>query len=188
MQILIETSARHVHLSSADMAVLFGAGAALTEKRPLSQPGQFLSEQRVNVVGPKGRFDNVAVLGPERGASQVEISLTDARALGVTVPVRESGILDGSAGITIEGPAGAVELAQGCIAAQRHIHLTPADADAAGLADKQVVSVAVSGSRALTFGEVIVRVRGDFAAAMHVDTDEANAAGLSGGAYGEIIG
>lgn len=183
--VLVETSARHVHLSKADMEKLFGEGAVLTAKRELSQPGQFLSNERVSIVGTRGRMDNVAVLGPERPASQVEISLTDARTLGVEAPVRESGDVAGSGKITIEGPAGTVELEEGVIAAKRHIHLSVEDAEANGLKDKQIVKVAVKGARALIFDEVVCRVNKNFATAMHIDVDEANAIG--GAKEGEVI-
>ena len=183
--VIVETSARHVHLSKEDMAKLFGGGAKLTPKRDLSQPGQFLSNERVSIVGSRSRMDNVAVLGPERAASQVEISLTDARTLGVEAPVRESGDVAGSGKIRIEGPAGSVELEEGVIAAKRHIHLTPEDAAKHGLADKQIVKVALNGPRALVFDEVVCRVSEKFATAMHIDVDEANAVG--GVTSGEVI-
>ncbi|MBR6739802.1 MAG: phosphate propanoyltransferase [Clostridia bacterium] len=186
LKILVETSARHVHLSAEHMAVLFGEGAKLTLKRELSQPGQFLSEERVSIVGPKSRMDNVAVLGPERKATQVELSLTDARALGVTAPVRESGDVAGSGSITVVGPKGSVELAEGVIAAKRHIHLQPQTAEKYGLENGQTVKVTVEGARALTYDEVVIRVSEKFADTMHVDIDEANAAGLSGVVYGIV--
>ncbi len=184
-QILVETSARHVHLSSADVETLFGKGVKLTFKRELSQPGQFLSNERVSIVGSRSRMDNVAVLGPERPATQVELSLTDARSLGVTAPVRESGDVAGSGAIRIEGPAGAVELAEGVIAAKRHIHLTPEDAAKFGVADKQIVRVKVGGERGLIFDEVVCRVNANFATAMHIDVDEANA--VCGANQGNIV-
>ena len=137
----VETSARHVHLTKEDMAKLFGEGAFLTPKRYLSQPGQFLANERVSIVGERGRMDNVAVLGPERKATQIEISLTDARALGVTAPVRESGDIKESGSIRIEGPAGSIDVPEGVIAAKRHIHFPPEDAEKYGLKDKQIVSV-----------------------------------------------
>ena len=186
LKILVETSARHVHLSAEHMAVLFGEGATLTMKRELSQPGQFLSEERVSIVGPKSRMDNVAVLGPERKATQVELSLTDARALGVTAPIRESGDVAGSGSITLVGPKGSVELAEGVIAAKRHIHLLPETAEKYGLENGSTVNVTLEGDRALTFGQVVIRVSEKFADAMHVDIDEANAACLSGVVYGIV--
>lgn len=173
---LVEVSARHVHLCKADVETLFGPEAKLTWKRDLSQPGQFLSEERVDVVGPKNAFKNVAILGPERPATQVEISMTDSFALGVTSPVRESGDTAGSPGVVLKGPKGEVELKSGVIAAKRHIHMTPEDASVLGVADKQIVEVRALTSRPLTFGDVVVRVSPSFKLSMHVDTDEANAA------------
>lgn len=185
----IETSARHVHLSPADLAVLFGEGAALTPKRGLSQPGQFLSEERVRLVGTKAEMDHVAILGPTRSYTQVELSFTDARKLGVEAPVRMSGDLTGSGSIRVIGPKGALTLKEGVIAAKRHIHLSPEDAAAFGVRDQQIVRVKVGGPRALTFDETVVRVSPQYRASMHIDTDEANAAGLSSGAgKGEIVG
>ena len=176
--ILVETSARHIHVSAADLEVLFGAGYALTPKKDLSQPGQFACEERVDVVGPKRTIAGVSILGPVRPATQVEISLTDARSIGVTAPVRESGDVAGSGGCKLVGPKGEVEIAEGVIVAKRHIHMTPEDAAEYGVQDKQVVSVKVENAdRSLTFGDVVVRVSPKFALAMHIDTDEANAAG-----------
>ena len=187
-KILVETSARHVHLSEEHIKALFGEGATLTHKKDLSQPGQFACEERVTVVGPKKSIPNVIILGPARPASQVEVSLTDARTLGVTAPVRESGDVAGSGACKLVGPAGEVELSEGVIAAKRHIHLTPADAEEFGVSDKEIVSVKVtSDGRSLTFGDVVVRVSPKFAAAMHIDTDESNAACAFGECYGEII-
>lgn len=173
---LVEVSARHVHLCKADVEKLFGEGAKLTYKRDLSQPGQFLSEERVDVVGPKNTFKNVAILGPERPSSQVEISMTDSFNLGVASPVRESGDTAGSPGIILRGPKGEVELANGVIVAKRHIHMTPDDAARLGVADKQIVEVRTLTNRAVTYGDVVVRVSPSFKLSMHVDTDEANAA------------
>ena len=187
-QILVETSARHVHLTEADMITLLGEGQALTVKKMLSQPGQFASNERISLVGPKGTIKNVLILGPTRPATQVEISLTDARALGISVPVRESGDIAGSGAVKLVGPAGEVDLEQGAIAAMRHIHLDPVTAEELGVSDKQIVSAKVcTGNRSLTFGEVVVRVSEKFAPAVHIDTDEANAAGCSGEVYAEII-
>lgn len=185
--ITIETSARHVHLTDQDLATLFGEGYALTPKKYLSQPGQFASVERVRIEGPKRALDNVSILGPIRKATQVEISATDARTLGVTAPVRESGDIEGSAPIRIVGPKGAIDIAQGVIVAKRHIHFTPEDAEKYGVKNHQIVSVKVSGPRALVFGEVVVRVSDNFRTFMHIDTDEANAAGISGNVEGEII-
>ncbi len=187
-KVLVETSARHVHLTEEHIAALFGEGHTLTHKKDLSQPGQFACEERVTVVGPKGSIAKVIVLGPARPASQVEISLTDARTLGVTAPVRESGDVAASGACKLVGPAGEVDLAEGVIAAKRHIHLTPADAEAFGVADKEIVGVKItSEDRSLTFGDVVVRVSPKFAAAMHIDTDEANALHAAGEVYGEIV-
>ncbi|MCQ2456998.1 MAG: phosphate propanoyltransferase [Clostridia bacterium] len=187
-KVLVETSARHVHLTDADIETLFGKGAALTEKKPLSQPGQFACEERVTLVGPKKSIPNVIILGPARKATQVEVSLTDARTLGVTAPVRESGDIAGSGACKIVGPAGEVEIAEGVIAAKRHIHFTPEEAAAAGVEDKEIVSVKIdSDGRSTTFGDVVVRVSPKFSAAMHIDTDESNAAMAFGECYGEII-
>ncbi len=175
LKVIVETSARHVHLTESDMKTLFGEGVELTEKKKLSQPGQFLANERVSIVGPKKRMDNVGIIGPLRAATQVEISLTDARSIGATAPIRESGDVAGSGAIRIEGPAGAVEIAEGVIAAKRHIHLVPETAEKYGLQDKQIVKVRVEGERALVFDEVVVRVSPKFADAMHIDVDEANA-------------
>ena len=187
-KILVETSARHVHLSEADMEILLGKGQTLTVKKMLSQPGQFASNERITLVGPKNSIANVLILGPTRPATQVEISLTDARALGISVPVRESGDIEGSAGIKLVGPAGEVEIPVGAIAAKRHIHLDPATAEELGVTDKQIVSAKVdTNGRSLIFGDVVVRVNKNFAPAVHIDTDEANAAGCAGEVYAEII-
>ena len=187
-KVLVETSARHVHLSEEHIKVLFGEGATLTHKKDLSQPGQFACEERVTVEGPKKSIPNVIILGPARPASQVEVSLTDARTLGVKAPVRESGDVAGSGACKLVGPCGEVELSEGVIAAKRHIHLTPADAEKFGVEDKQIVSVKIeSDGRSTIFGDVVVRVNPNFAAAMHIDTDESNSACAFGECYGEII-
>ena len=187
-KVLVETSARHVHLTKEHIEILFGEGATLTHKKDLSQPGQFACEERVTVVGPKKSIPNVIILGPARPASQVEVSLTDARTLGVSAPVRESGDVAGSGACKLVGPCGEVELSEGVIAAKRHIHLTPADAEAFGVEDKQIVSVKIENdTRSTVFGDVVVRVNPNFAAAMHIDTDESNAACAFGACYGEII-
>ncbi|MDR1409547.1 MAG: phosphate propanoyltransferase [Oscillospiraceae bacterium] len=187
--VLIETSARHIHVSREDLATLFGAGHELTHKKDLSQPGQYACEERVRVAGPKGEFPSVSILGPVRPASQVELSAGDARSIGIKAPVRESGNTAGAPGCTLVGPNGSVNLKEGVIVAKRHIHMTPADAEKYTLADKQIVQVAVqTGDRSLTFGDVVVRVHPNFALAMHVDTDESNAAGLAPDSIGEILG
>ena len=183
----VEVSARHVHLSQADLETLFGPGAALTPKRELSQPGQFLSEQRVNLIGPKGRKDNVSVLGPVRKATQVELSKSDARGLGVKAPLRESGDVAGSGSITLEGPKGSVTIPEGVIVAHCHIHMTNADARRMGLADNQHVSVEIGGERPIVFKDVIVRVSDKFCCRMHIDTDEGNATSLGKLTLGRII-
>lgn len=187
-KILVETSARHVHLSREDLDVLFGKGYELTPKKDLSQPGQFACSERVEVVGSKKSLPGVSILGPVRKASQVEISLTDARAIGVDAPIRESGDIAGTGACKLVGPCGEVELKEGVIAAKRHIHMTPADAAAFDVQDKDVVSVAVeSDGRNLTFGDVVVRVSDSFALAMHIDTDESNAGCVAPGTMGTLI-
>ena len=183
---LVETSARHVHLTAEAVEILFGKGHTLTNKKDLSQPGQFACEEKVVVVGPKGSI-KASVLGPTRPENQVELSLTDARTIGIVAPVRESGDIAGTPGCKIEGPCGSVEIAEGVIAAKRHIHMTPADAEAIGVCDKQIVSVKLDTPRALIFGDVVVRVKDSFALAMHIDTDESNAACAGGVVYGEIV-
>ena len=185
-KILVETSARHIHVSREDLDILFGKGYELTNKKDLSQPGQFACEEKVTVKGPKGSI-KASILGPIRPATQVELSLTDARTIGVVAPVRESGDIAGTTGCVIEGPCGSVEIKEGVIAAKRHIHMTPEDAAELGVADKQIVSVKVDTPRALIFGDVVVRVSDKFALAMHIDTDESNAACAFGAVYGEIV-
>lgn len=187
-KVLVETSARHVHVTKEDLAVLFGEGYELTKKKDLSQPGQYACNERVAVVGPKSSFPAVSILGPVRKATQVEISASDARSIGVAAPVRESGDIAGSGACKIVGPNGEIEISEGVIVAKRHIHMTPADAAEFGVEDKQVVSVKIdSDERSLVFGDVVVRVRDDFALAMHIDTDEANAVLAPAGVMGEII-
>ncbi len=187
-KVLVETSARHVHLTREHVEILFGKGHELTKKKDLSQPGQFACEERVTVKGAKKELAGVSVLGPERPATQVEISLTDARSIGVSAPVRESGDVAGSGACTLVGPCGEVTIEEGVIAAKRHIHLDTATAEKFGLADKQIVQVKIeSDGRSNIFGDVVVRVSDKFAPAMHVDTDESNAAGCVPGMEGEII-
>ena len=181
----LEASGRHVHLTREQAALLLGHG--LTPERPLSQPGQYLSKERVTVIGPKGEFRNVAVLGPERREAQVEISLTDGKALGIQPPVRLSGETVGSPGCILVGSQGRVELDRGVIAAQRHIHLTPADAARFGVRDRQVVHLQTFTARPVVFEDTVVRVSGDFAAAVHLDYDEANACGFAKGDWGRIL-
>ena len=186
MKVLVETSARHVHLTAEAVEILFGKGHELTKKKDLSQPGQFACDEKVKVVGPRGEI-TASVLGPIRPATQVELSLSDARTIGVVAAVRESGDIAGTAGCKLIGPCGEIEIAEGVIAAQRHIHMTPADAAEAGVSDKQIVSVRLDTPRPLVFGGVVVRVSEKFALAMHIDTDESNAAAASGEVYGEIV-
>ena len=187
MKFIVETSARHVHVTQEDLEVLFGKGYELTKKKDLSQPGQFASNEKVTIVGPKKEM-TASILGPVRSASQVEISLTDARTLGIAAPVRESGDIAGSGACKLVGPCGEVELKEGVIAAKRHIHATPEDAEKLGVQDKDVVSVKIdTDGRSLVFGDVVVRVSPKFALAMHIDTDESNAAGCGREVYGEIV-
>ena len=187
-QVLIETSARHVHLSAEHIDILFGKGHTLTHKKDLSQPGQLACEERVTIEAPKKASAGGSILGPARPATQVELSLTDARSIGVAAPIRESGDIAGSGACKIIGPAGEVEIAEGVIAAKRHIHLTPEAAAEMNVSDKEIVSVKInSDGRSAILGDVVVRVSEKFAPAMHVDTDESNAAGLVPGMMGEII-
>ena len=184
----VETSARHIHVTEETLKALFGADAVLHNKKNLSQPGQFACEEKVTLVGPKGEL-KVSILGPCRKADQVELSFTDARTLGLSgVPIRESGDVAGTPGLTLVGPAGKVEMREGTIVAKRHIHMTPADAEAFGCKDKDVVSVKIdSDGRALVFGDVVVRVSPSYALAMHIDTDESNAGCVAPGTMGEVI-
>ena len=173
---VVEVSARHVHVSKEHLAILFGEGYELTQVRELSQPGQYLCEERVDVIGPKRSLPSVSILGPTRPETQVEVSMTDCFALGEVGPVRESGDLNGSSPITIKGPKGEVQLDKGLIVAKRHIHMTPEDAERLGVTDKQIVEVCVETDRPVKFGDTVVRVNPAYRLAMHVDTDEANAA------------
>ena len=183
----VEVSARHVHLTDKDVELLFGKGAVLHEKRPLSQKGQYLSEERVTLVGPKGRKERVAVLGPVRSATQVELSVSDCVALGLKAPLRESGDVEGSGAITIEGPAGSISILQGTIVAHNHIHVPTDVARRLNLSDKEHVSVKILSERPVTFDDVIIRVSDAFNFRMHIDFDEANAASVSGFTLGKII-
>lgn len=190
-EILVETSARHIHVSKSDLETLFGAGYELTCKKALSQPGQYACEEKLEIVGPKGKL-KASILGPTRNASQVEISLTDARSIGVVAPIRESGDVAGSAPCKLVNPLNGaeVELKEGVIVAKRHIHLTPADAQELGVSDKEIVSVKINSDseRTTIFGDVVIRVSEKFAPAMHIDTDEANAAyNAKGPVYGVIV-
>ena len=181
----MEASGRHVHVTQEQAQLLFGHG--LTPERPLSQPGQWVAKERVTVIGPKGEFRNVAVLGPERKAAQVEISLTDGRILGIAPPVRPSGDVKDSPGALLKGSAGEVRLSEGVVAAQRHIHITPADADRFGVKDKQVVRLQTFTDRPVILEDVLIRVSPDFATFAHLDYDEANACGFRAGDLGRIL-
>ena len=181
----LEASGRHVHVTAQQAEKLFGHG--LTPQRELSQPGQFVAQERVTVIGPKGRFENVAVLGPERPEAQVEISLTDGRTLGITPPVRLSGDVAGTPGVVLEGPAGKVELRQGVLAAQRHIHMHPEDATKMGVKDKQQVRLQTYTQRPVVFENVTVRIHPAFETSVHLDYDEANACGFQKGDLGRIL-
>ena len=181
----LEASGRHVHVTEVQAMALFGH--SLTPKRPLSQPGQYLANERVTVIGPKGEFQNVAVLGPERKEGQVEISLTDGRVLGVEPPIRLSGDVKDTPGISLLGPKGRVDLPRGLIAARRHIHLTPTDGEKFNVTDGQVVKLQTFTRRPCIFDDVVVRIHKDFAAAVHLDYDEANACGFKNGDLGRIL-
>ena len=184
---IVEVSARHIHLTKEHVETLFGAGHELTPKKDLSQPGQFACEEKVIVKGTRGEL-KMSVLGPVRKASQVEVSLTDARTLGVEALIRESGDIAGTNGVTLVGPCGEVTLTEGAIAAKRHIHMTPADAENFGVKNGDIVNVKVeTENRSLVFGDTVIRVSDKFALAMHIDTDEANAAGIKGSAMGVIV-
>ena len=181
----IEASGRHVHVTKEQAQMLFGHN--LTRSRPLSQPGQWVAQERLTVIGPKGEFRNVAVLGPERTEAQVEISLTDGRVLGITPPVRPSGDVSGSPGVVLRGNQGELALDRGAIVAQRHIHITPQDAAHFGVRDKQLVNLQTYTARPLIFQDVLVRVSPDFATRVHLDIDEANACGYQTGDLGRIL-
>ena len=187
-EVLVEISARHVHVTKEDLETLFGKGYELTPKKQLSQPGQFACEERVKVVGPKRELAGVSILGPCRCKTQVELSATDARSIGVSAPIRESGDVKDSGACKLVGPAGEVDLTEGVIVAKRHIHMTKADAEKFGISDKQIVKVALNTEgRSLVFGDVVARVSDSYALAMHIDTDEANAASVPGSCMGEIL-
>ena len=188
-KVLVETSARHIHVSLDALEALFGKGYQLTNKKDLSQPGQYACAEKLEVVGPKGKL-KASILGPVRPATQVELSLTDARSIGVSAPIRESGDVANTPGCKLVNPENGneYEITEGVIAAKRHIHLTPADAESFGVSDKEIVSVKIdSDGRSTIYGDVVVRVSDKFAAAMHIDTDEANAACAFGTVYGEIV-
>jgi len=187
LTVLIEGSGRHIHVSQADLDVLFGTGFVLEKKKALSQPGQYATAQKVDVVGPKGEIKGVSILGPCRNETQVELSYTDARTIGLTPQLRESGKLKDTDGCRLVGPVGTVTLATGVIVAKRHIHLCPETAAKYGIADNEIVQVKTSGVRALIFDDVVARVSSSYADAMHVDYDEVNAACLFGTAYGIVM-
>jgi putative phosphotransacetylase len=185
---LVEVSARHIHVTQDDMDILFGKGAELHPVKELSQPGQFASEEKLTLKGPKGSL-TARILGPLRSETQVEVSLTEARQLGVKAQIRESGDLEGTTGdLTLVGPAGEIQLTKGVIAAKRHIHMTPADAEKYGVTNGEIVGVKIeTNGRSVVFGDTVIRVSEKYALAMHIDTDEANAAAISGTAQGEIV-
>lgn len=186
-QLPIALSNKHVHLSQADIDALFGKGHELVNFKPLSQPGQFACEEKIDLVGPKGTIKGVRVLGPARPHSQVEISLADGFALGVKAPIKESGDIAGTPGVKLVGPAGEVELTEGVIVASRHIHMSLTDAENFGVKDKDIVKVKTSGPRALVFENVLVRAHQNFALEMHVDVEEGNAAAVRNGEMVELI-
>lgn len=186
-KILVEVSARHIHLSQEHLEALFGAGHQLTCKKELSQPGQFACEEKVTLVGAKSEM-KLSVLGPVRKETQVELSLTDARTLGVVAMIKESGDIEGTNGIKLVGPCGEVVIDKGVIAAKRHIHMTSKDAEIYGVENGQIVGVKVdTNGRSLVFNDTVVRVSDSYALAMHIDTDEANAAAIAGSAQGELV-
>ncbi|MBQ3918345.1 MAG: phosphate propanoyltransferase [Oscillospiraceae bacterium] len=187
-QFIVETSARHVHVTQETLEILFGKGAELTVKKMLSQPGQFASEQRIDVVGPKRTLANVSILGPVRPENQVELSATDARSIGVAAPIRESGDIKGSAPCKLVGPCGEVEISEGVIVAKRHIHFNPAQAEEFGVKDKDVVWVKVeTDGRSAILGDVVCRVSDKYELAMHIDTDESNAINANANTVGTIV-
>ncbi|MCD7812094.1 MAG: phosphate propanoyltransferase [Ruminococcus sp.] len=185
---IVETSARHIHVTQEHLEILFGKGHELTKKKDLSQPGQFACEERVTIVGPKKELAGVSILGPVRSATQVELSATDARSIGIAAPIRESGDVAGSGACKVIGPCGEIEISEGVIVAKRHIHLTPADAEELGVKDKDIVWVKLdTDGRKAILGDVVVRVSEKFARAMHIDTDESNAVSAPRDLMGEIV-
>ncbi|MGV3078855.1 ethanolamine utilization phosphate acetyltransferase EutD [Streptococcus sp. 32226D021BW] len=183
----IEASGRHIHLSQEDLETLFGKDYSLSKAKDLSQPGQFACKERLTILGPKGSFQNVVILGPVRGATQVEVSLTDCLKLGVNAPIRESGQIEDTPGIVLINGSKVVSLDKGLIVAKRHIHMTPEDAAKANVVNKEIVQVKVGGERGLIFDDVVIRVHPKFATFMHIDYDEANACGFKKGMRGRII-
>jgi putative phosphotransacetylase len=186
-QVPIGISARHIHLSADHIEILFGSGYSLKELKPLSQPGQFAAEETVAVIGPKGCFEKVRILGPSRKLTQLEISRTDSFQLGINPPVRESGNIEGTPGIKIVGPAGEIELDKGVIVAARHIHFHTSDAEKWGIKDRELLKVKVNGERPLILENVLARVSDQYSLDMHIDTDEANASGVRNGDLAEIL-
>jgi putative phosphotransacetylase len=188
-EFMVETSARHVHVTEETLEKLFGKGYKLTVKKELSQPGQYASNERVTVVGAKKEIPNVSILGPCRKFDQVELSATDARSAGIEAPVRESGDIAGSGACKLVGPAGEVELSEGAIVAKRHIHMTEADAKEFGVSNGQIVDVLLDAGngRKTIYGDTVIRVSDKFALAMHIDTDESNAAACGRDMKGTIV-
>ena len=187
-KIIVETSARHIHVSKEHLECLFGKGYELTKKKDLSQPGQFACEERVTVIGPKKELIGVSILGPIRPDTQVELSASDARSIGIAAPIKESGDIKGSGACKIVGPCGEVEINEGVIIAKRHIHITPADAEELEVNDKDIVWVRIdTDERSAILGDVVCRVSDKFARALHIDTDESNAVCASGELYCEIV-
>lgn len=180
-------SNKHVHLSKEDLTILFGEGYELTVLKPISQPGQYAANEKVEVIGPKGSLGSLRILGPLRKATQVEISITDSYEAGIKAPLRNSGDIQGSSGCTLVGPAGSVDIPQGVIIAARHMHMTVADAKDFGLKDKDIVKVKTEGPRAITFDNVLVRVKDSYALEMHIDLDEGNAGAIRNGDMLEIL-
>jgi putative phosphotransacetylase len=187
LEVMVEGSGRHIHITRENLEILFGAGYELEVKKYLSQPGEFASGSKLDLSGPKGTIKGVSILGPCRKFTQVELSLTDARSLGINAPIRESGHIEGSAPITLIGPNGTVELKEGAIIAKRHLHITPSEADEFGIKDHEILKLSVGGDRALVFDEVVARVSANFATAVHLDYDEMNAAALGADAKGIIV-
>ena len=185
-EVMVEISARHMHVSREHLDILFGKGYELVNKKDLSQPGQYACEEKVTVVGGKGEM-KMSILGPVRPDTQVEVSLTDARTLGIDAPVRESGDIAGTPGCKLVGPKGEVTIDKGVIAAKAHIHFATEEASEYGICDKDLVSVRICGAREITISNVVARVNPNFKRAMHIDTDEANAAGIKGTVNGEIV-
>ena len=183
----VEASGRHVHLCKEHIDLLFGKDYELTKIKDLSQPGQYACKERVTITGPKGSLNNVIVLGPARKATQVEVSLTDATVLGIKAPVKESGSIKGTPGITISTERASITVYEGVIVAKRHIHMTPEDAEKFGVKDKEIVGAKVYGSRPLIFDDVVIRVSKDFRTFMHIDYDEANACGFTKGTLCRIV-